>query len=736
MNLDLLNDKQKEAVLATEGPVLILAGAGSGKTKTLTYRMAHLIDMGVSPYEILAVTFTNKAANEMRERVEAVVGKISGSWIMTFHSMSLRILRKYPELIGYNKDFTVYDTVDTKALVKSIIKDFSIDSKNYPPQYFLSIISKQKEQDISPDTYDEINGGDFRSKIISKVYREYQIRLKKNNAMDFDDLLLNCLHLLKKNPDVLCYYQNKFKYIMVDEYQDTNSVQYEIVHMLSEGYNNLCVVGDDDQCIYEWRGADITNILNFEKDFKNTKVIKLEQNYRSYQNILSCAYSVIKNNKGRKDKKLWTSKEDGDKVLYRKLQNDKEEAMYIAQEIRLLSHDRAYSDFAILYRTNAQSRLFEDSLRGLGIPYQVLSGFSFYERKETKDMISYLRLVVNPKDDMAFERVINEPKRGVGQATLSKLSALASVNERSLFETISDSEVLLGLSEKVRNELITFRDLIQVCSDEIENLTVSDIYDNLLVKSGYLKSLEDEHTTEADGRIENLLDFKSFIYDYEKKKKDAGEEISLNEFLENVSISSDQDNYDSEAGKVTLMTIHSAKGLEFPIVFVPGMEEGLFPSSRSMDSENGLEEERRLCYVAFTRAMERLILTSAEYRVRYGQGDNTIESTFLKEIDPKLLSEKGDSVFRNTNSRNRIGMDTGSLDGFSKAAFDPLKYMKKEVKENASNKNFSVGDRVTHSKFGFGTVTDIDNGKGIIEVNFEEAGIKRLALAIAPLKKA
>ena len=733
MNINLLNDKQKEAVLHTEGPLLILAGAGSGKTKTLTYRMAHLIDMGVSPYDILAVTFTNKAANEMRERVETLVGPISGSWIMTFHAMSLRILRKYPEMMGYSKDFTVYDTVDTKSLVKSILKDFNIDSKNYPPQYFLSVISKNKEQDISCDQFEEINGGDFKSDLIAKVYREYDIRLKKNNAMDFDDLLLNCLHLFKKNPDVLCYYQNKFKYIMVDEYQDTNAIQYEIIHMLSLGYGNLCVVGDDDQCIYEWRGADIKNILSFEKDFKNTKVVKLEQNYRSYENILSCANSVIKNNKGRKDKKLWTSKEEGDKTLYRRLSSDKEEAMYIANEIRLLANEREYSDFAILYRTNAQSRLFEDSLRGLNIPYQVLSGFSFYERKETKDMISYLRLVVNPKDDMSFERVINEPKRGIGQATLSKLSAISKVNNRSLFETISDNEVILGLSEKVRNEIIKFRDLIKVCSDEISNLTISDIYDNLLVKTGYLKYLEDEHTLEADARIENLLDFKSFIYDYEKKQKDLGEEISLNEFLESVSLSSDQDKFDDTLGKVTLMTIHSAKGLEFPIVFVPGLEEGLFPSNKSMD-EDGIEEERRLCYVAFTRAMERLILTSAEYRVRYGQGDNTIESTFLREIDPKLLSSKGDGVYRKNNDRNRVGIDTGSLDGFSRAAFDPLKYMKKEVKENASKKEFIVGDKVSHSKFGFGVVTDIDNGKGIIEVNFEEGGIKRLAISVAPLK--
>lgn len=734
MNLDLLNEKQKEAVLYTEGPLLILAGAGSGKTKTLTYRMAHIVESGISPYQILAVTFTNKAANEMRERVESLIGDIPGAWLMTFHAMSLRILRSNADLIGYSKDFTVYDTVDQKTLMKAILKDLNVDTKNYPPNFFLSIISKNKEQDISVLEYEENVGFDQKSKLIARVYKEYETRLKKNNAMDFDDLLLNCLHLLKKNPDVLTYYQNKFRYIMVDEYQDTNAIQYEIVRLLSLGYGNICAVGDDDQCIYEWRGADITNILGFENDFKNTKVIKLEQNYRSYQNILSCANSVIKNNKGRKDKKLWTSKEEGDKILYMRLPSDKEEASFVARQIRMMSDTKSYDDFAILYRTNAQSRLFEDSLRGLRIPYQVLSGFSFYDRKETKDMISYLRLVVNPKDDVSFIRIINEPKKGIGQVTLSKLSVLANIRGLSLFEIVSDPEVRNGLSEKVSKELLNFTELISVCAKEIENLTISDIYDNLLVKSGYLKSLEDENTVESKSRIENLLDFKSFIYDFEKEKREAGEEILLNEFLERVSLSSDQDKYESEAGKVTLMTIHSAKGLEFPVVFVPGLEEGLFPSSMSRDTLEGMEEERRLCYVAFTRAMERLILTSAEFRVRFGSGDNMLESTFLKEIDPKLLDEKGSGVYQRS-PRKTIDFDTGSLDGFSRAAFDPFKYMKKEVKEVLKSEDFSIGDQVTHTKFGLGVVTDINSNSGIIEINFESVGIKKLAISVAPLKK-
>ena len=439
MNLDHLNIQQREAAVHTQGPLLILAGAGSGKTATMTHRIAYLIEQGVSPYNILAVTFTNKAANEMRERVERLGVSARGMWILTFHSMSLRILRQYFEAAGYQKNFVVYDTVDQKALLKSILKDQNIDTKEYPINYLSSIISKEKEADSGPQEYLDREGENFKTKVIYGVYSEYQNRLKKNNAMDFDDLLRNALHVLRDYPSILQEYRDRFRYVMVDEYQDTNHIQYQMIRLLAEEHQNLCVVGDDDQCIYEWRGADIRNILDFEKDFPAAKVIKLEQNYRSCGNILTAAHSVIKNNRGRKPKKLWTDRDEGSKIVYSRLDSDKEEARYIASEISLLEGpERSYDDFAILYRNNAQSRLFEEALRKRGIPYQILSGFSFYERKETKDMISYMRLVVNPDDEMAFLRVINEPKRGIGAKTVEKLRALAQVRGQSMLETVSD----------------------------------------------------------------------------------------------------------------------------------------------------------------------------------------------------------------------------------------------------------------------------------------------------------
>ena len=452
MNLDHLNKQQKEAAMCTEEPLLILAGAGSGKTATMTHRIAYLIEQGAAPSAILAVTFTNKAAAEMRQRVQKLIrGRASDMWIMTFHSMSLRMLREHWQAAGYEKNFVVYDTVDQKALVKTVLKELNIDSKEYPVNYLLSIISKEKEADFGPEEYIQREGENFRSKAIYNVYKAYQKGLKQNNAMDFDDLLRNALHLLRDNPDILEDYRERFRYIMVDEYQDTNHIQYRMIKLLAGKYKNICVVGDDDQCIYQWRGADIRNILDFEKDFPNARVIKLEQNYRSCGNILTAAHSVIRNNRGRKAKKLWTDQDPGHKIVYARLDNDKEEARYVAREIELLKGPGvSYDDFAVLYRTNAQSRLFEDALRKSRIPYQILSGFSFYERKETKDMISYMRLIVNPKDDMAFVRVINEPKRGVGAKTIEKLRTLASVRGESMLETVSDPEVADGLSAKSR----------------------------------------------------------------------------------------------------------------------------------------------------------------------------------------------------------------------------------------------------------------------------------------------
>ena len=740
MNLNNLNERQKEAAMCTEGPLLILAGAGSGKTATMTHRIAYLIEKGISPYKILAVTFTNKAAAEMRQRVERLTGVCPGMWILTFHSMGLRILRENYEAAGYEKNFVVYDTVDQKALLKNILKDLNVDPREYPVNYIGAIISKEKEADRSPQEYLEEEGENFKSKIIYSVYREYQSRLRKNNAMDFDDLLRNTLHLLRDYPDILGEYQRRFLYIMVDEYQDTNHIQYEIIKMLAAASRNLCVVGDDDQCIYQWRGADIRNILDFEKDFKEARVIKLEQNYRSCGNILSAAHSVIRNNKGRKAKKLWTEQEEGHKIVYTRCDNDKEEASYVARQIQLMEGPyRSFDDFAVLYRTNAQSRLFEDALRRQMIPYQVLSGFSFYERKETKDMISYMRLVVNPKDDMAFLRIINEPKRGIGPKSIEKLKVLAEVQGKSMMEVISDPEVAAGLPAKAGVSVMNMAQVIELCREERDNLRISDIYDLLLVRTGYLKSLEDQNTIEAEGRIENLMDFKSFIYDFEKEKEAQGEEATLEEFLEKVATDGDADKYQSESGKVTLMTLHSAKGLEFPVVFMPGMEDGLFPGHRAMDSEEKMEEERRLCYVGMTRAKERLFLTGAAYRVIYGQGDYTRESTFLRELDPKVLDEAGDSIYvPNRRTVNSVGIDTGSLDGFAVPAYkpyDPLQRARKESKVNASgnDSDFNAGDTVAHGKFGRGIVLEAD--EKTVTVIFEEAGRKKLARGIAPLKK-
>ena len=743
MNLDHLNPEQRKAATHVDGPLLILAGAGSGKTATMTHRIAYLIEQGVSPYQILAVTFTNKAAGEMRERVEKLVGRCPGMWIMTFHAMSLRILREHCERIGYQHNFVVYDTIDQKTLIKTIMKEQNIDAKLYPQAYLSAAISKQKEHDVSPREYLETEADNFRSKVIGSVYRAYQEQLKRNNAMDFDDLLVNALHVLRDNPDILADYQHRFRYILVDEYQDTNHIQYEIIRLLAKARQNLCVVGDDDQCIYQWRGADISNILNFEKDFPQARVIKLEQNYRSYGNILAAAHSVIRNNRGRKAKKLWTDKEAGDKIVYRRCDSDKEEAYYIAQEIDLLKNgQRTYDDFAILYRTNAQSRLFEDALKRRGIPYQILSGFSFYERKETKDMICYMRLVVNPADDLALKRVINEPKRGIGAVTLGKLEALARVHGLSLLDILSQDEISYSLPAKAQKAVGEMVRIIRLCAQEKENLRVSDIYDQLLVKSGYLKALEAEDTQEAASRIENLMDFKSFIYDYEKEKEETGEKATLEEFLEKVATNGDADKLEEGTGKVTLMTMHSAKGLEFPIVFLPGMEDGLFPGHRALDNENGMEEERRLCYVGMTRAREKLFLTGASYRVLYGHGEYTRESTFLRELDKSLLDEAGDTVFtagRRTN--NFLGVDTGSPDGFSEPAFrpypayDPLKYARQAVRENtrSAGRSFTAGERVRHGKFGEGMVLEVDDKT--VTVIFDSVGRKKLAKDIAPIEK-
>lgn len=731
--LENLNDKQREAAMYTEGALLILAGAGSGKTSTMTRRIAYLVDeKGVSPYNILAVTFTNKAAREMEERVEEILGSNSRMWIMTFHAACLRMLRMDGDRLGYTNSFAVYDPVDQKSIVKNLLKEYEIDEKKFTPNSILSNISKAKEQEIGPREFEE-NAGDFRDETVAKVYRGYERILSRNNAMDFDDLILNAVRLLKENPDVLEKYQERFRYIMVDEYQDTNQLQYKLISLLAKKYGNICVVGDDDQCIYQWRGADIRNILNFEKEFPKAKVVKLEQNYRSTANILEAAHSVISNNKQRKRKKLWTDASQGEKIQYHRLESDYREAGYIAQEIGyMVQQGENYRDFAILYRTNAQSRNFEDSLAQRRIPYRVIGGLRYYDRMEIKDMIAYMRLVANPMDDIAFDRVVNSPKRGIGKATMDKIKSVANYCEKSIFQYVESEAIADTLSGKASRGMNEFLEIIREYSEEKENLRVSDIYEGLLIKSGYLKALEDQGTAEADGRIENLMEFKSVIYEFENRDS----KLELDEFLEKLALLSDVDNHDSEANAVTLMTMHSAKGLEFPYVFMPGMEDGLFPSWRSRDSISQMEEERRLCYVGMTRAKRRLWMTSAESRLLYGKVNATRESEFMREINPKLLA--GDGVYKSGS----VGAKTGST-RYLNGRYDPISgdyrfqnYIKakSEMKKKfVHDEHFEVGDRVIHSKFGEGVVLEVT--PKIIRVEFVGDGVKKLAVGIAPIKK-
>ncbi|MBQ3466409.1 MAG: UvrD-helicase domain-containing protein [Firmicutes bacterium] len=744
--LDKLNDKQREAAMCTEGPLLILAGAGSGKTSTMTHRIAYLIrEMDVSPYNILAVTFTNKAAKEMRERVQKLIGEGVNMWILTFHSACLRILRRHAEVLDFGRDFAVYDPTDQKTVVKNICKELNIDTKKFTPSYFLGIISHCKENRISPKEYNAIYGTDFKEQMVGNVYERYDSTLRKNNAMDFDDLLLKTVELFEQNEDILEQYQNRFRYIMVDEYQDTNMIQYTFVKLLADARDrdgnvrrNLCVVGDDDQCIYQWRGADIRNILEFEKDFPGAKTVKLEQNYRSTANILAAAHSVISHNKGRKAKKLWTDAEDGKKIIYYNADDEKDEAYFIAGEINRIEGGSEmkgsgdYRQFAILYRTNAQSRTFEEALSRRGIPYRVLGGLRYYDRKEIKDMMCYMRLVQNRADDLALVRIINEPKRGIGGKTLEKLRTLAQVRGTSLFDVLLDDDVISSFSSKVSENLRTLAGLIETYGIEQENMKLSDLYDGLLVNSGYLKALEDQHTVEAESRIENLMEFKSVIVGYEKEDPNMG----LAEFMERIALLADVDNHDSEENAVTLMTLHSAKGLEFPYVFMPGMEDGLFPGWRAFDREDGLEEERRLCYVGITRAKKRLWMTSARMRTLYGRTDYTRESVFLHELDQNLL--EGDGIYERKERREDGLFRDGASGRTPIKPFDQLKYAQAQTKKKAAAMaaaaaaDFAPGDKVAHAKFGEGTVLEV-NGK-VIRIEFKDQ-VRKLALGIAPIEK-
>ena len=731
----------------TEGPLLILAGAGSGKTSTMTSRIAHLLDSGISPYNILAVTFTNKAAGEMRERVEQLAGGRVPMWIMTFHAACLRILRRDADVLGYGKDFVVYDTVDVRSCIRRIMKELDIDTKYCPVNGVIAAISACKESEMSPRDYRETFSQDPGKERIYEIYKEYDRILRRNNAMDFDDLLLNTVRLFEEDESVLERYRDRFRYIMVDEYQDTNRTQYKFVKYLAEGHRNICVVGDDDQCIYQWRGADIRNILDFEKDFPDATVIKLEQNYRSTANILDAAHSVIENNHQRKSKKLWTKAGRGEKVVYMRADNERDEAVRTAVEIgRLVREGRDYKDIAVLYRTNAQSRVFEEAFSRKDIPYRVVGSVRYYERKEIKDMLAYMRLVQNPADDVSLMRVINEPKRGVGQTTVGKLAALARAYDTSIFACIKDESMMGGIGAKARKAIADFAACIEKYSAEQENLRVCDIYDGLLRDSGYMKALEDENTVEADSRIENLLEFRTVIENYDNGEIEAmtamegldepdstAPDRSLAGFLEKISLLSDIDNHDSGADAVTMMTMHSAKGLEFPVVFMPGMEDGLFPGWRSIDDAAKMEEERRLCYVGMTRAKELLYLSSAEYRVMYGKGSFTRESVFMRELDRSLLT--GDAIFEKKNEA-RFG-SAKPIDGARGQApqmpFDRLRQAKREIKQKKAPIELSAGDRVKHAKFGEGLVIKADGN--IVEVMFDSAGKKKLAADMAPLTK-
>ena len=773
MDLSRLNKEQQEAVKHMEGPLLILAGAGSGKTTMMTHRIAYMLEKGVSPYNILAVTFTNKAAGEMKDRIESLTGGTRGMWVMTFHAMCVRILRNHGDVLGFKNGFSIYDESDKKALLKRIVKDLKIDEKIYPVSYLGSVISSCKEAEEDPDDYIENNSMNFKAETVAKVYARYMEDLQQNNAMDFDDLLWNAVKLFEASSEVLSYYQQRFKYIMVDEYQDTNYLQYKLIHALAEKSHNLCVVGDDDQCIYQWRGADIRNILDFEKDFPETKVVKLEQNYRSDANILDLANSVIANNRNRKVKELWTDRNEGSKITYRRLEDEQREAWYVGGEIQRLHDEEGipFNDMAILYRKNAQSRPFEEKFSFRGIPYRVLGGTRFYDRKEIKDVMSYMHLVENPSDDVAMARIINEPKRGLGPKSLGGIVSYAKAYKLSIFEALKEQEILGSLSRKSRAAVEDLVTMLDELGAEQDNMELSDIYDNLIRRSGYLTALEAENTVEADARIENILELRSVIAEFEEKAAgsvltdeedefreerdrlredgfDVKEPTLLQSFLERIALLSDIDNRDESEDAVVMMTLHSSKGLEFPVVFMPGMENGLFPGSTSMDDPSKMEEERRLCYVGITRAMRKLYLTGAQTRMLYGRTDFTIESEFMREMDTNLL-EGDPTVAERTASAGGIrgdggilgmrefkGRYEGSADGYDASfskPFDALKFAKKQASKGISNEGFEAGDRIRHPKFGEGLL--IEQDAKTLTIAFDSVGIKKLGKGFVKLTK-
>ncbi|MEE0713409.1 MAG: DNA helicase PcrA [Blautia sp.] len=731
---DTLNTEQREAVFHTEGPVLILAGAGSGKTRVLTHRIAYLIEeKGVNPWNIMAITFTNKAAGEMRERVDKIVGFGAESiWVSTFHSSCVRMLRRFIDRLGYDTNFTIYDADDQKTLMKDICKRLDIDTKIYKEKAILAAISSAKDELISPEEYEIQNMADFSKKKVILAYKEYQKELKKNNALDFDDLIVKTVELFQSSPDVLKYFQERFRYIMVDEYQDTNTAQFKFVSLLASKYQNLCVVGDDDQSIYKFRGANIGNILGFEKVFSNAKVIRLEQNYRSTQNILNAANQVIQNNMERKRKTLWTENEEGEKLHFRQFMNAYEEAEYVVGEIskKVREGDGEYRDFAVLYRTNAQSRLFEEKLLMANIPYKLVGGVNFYARKEIKDLLAYLKTVDNAKDDLAVRRIINVPKRGIGATTLSRVQDYASERGMGFYDALREAEQIpsIGRAAVKVEPFVTF---IQTLRSKQEFLSPSELLKDIIESTGYVEELQKEGTDEAEARIENIDELITKVVSYEEED----ETPTLSGFLEEVALVADIDSVDGDDNQVLLMTLHSAKGLEFPYVYLAGMEDGIFPSYMTItaDDPTEIEEERRLCYVGITRAMKELTLSCAQQRMIRGETQYNKVSRFIKEI-PRELVELGREFPE--KKLKEIPMPTSyqqMKQAFKQPAFIPKQF---EVKK-AQGLDYGVGDTVKHIKFGAGVVTDITEGGRDYEVtvNFDKVGVKKMFASFAKLKK-
>ncbi|MCB5952305.1 DNA helicase PcrA [Enterococcus sp. BWT-B8] len=736
-----MNPKQKEAVLHTEGPLLVMAGAGSGKTRVLTHRIAYLIEeKNVNPWNILAITFTNKAAKEMKERVARLLAHGGEDvWISTFHSMCVRILRRDVDQIGYNRNFTIIDTSEQRTLMKRVLAELNIDAKKYDPRTILGTISNAKNALQTPEKMAELQGSQYEE-IAAKCYAKYQKELRNNQCMDFDDLIMNTIRLFNEQPDTLGYYQNKFHYIHVDEYQDTNHAQYMLVNMLAERFRNLCVVGDADQSIYGWRGADMQNILDFETDYSNASVILLEQNYRSTKKILSAANNVIGNNRNRKDKSLWTENDDGEKIVYYRGNSEREETQFVVQQIQkeMADNDRIYGDFAVLYRTNAQSRVMEEMLLKSNIPYTMIGGHKFYDRKEIKDILGYLNIISNPMDSLSFERIVNSPKRGIGKTSVDKLRGFSVMHGWSMLEAAQNVE-LANISGKAGKELGGFGLMIQELTQMVPYLTITELVKEVLDRSGYKDDLVAQNNLESQTRLENLDEFLSVTQEFDKRYARQNEEEAeapeekLAVFLNDLALVSDLDDFEESTSQVTLMTLHAAKGLEFPVVFLIGLEEGIFPLSRAMLEEHELEEERRLAYVGITRAEEVLYMTNAFSRTLYGKTQYNRPSRFLEEIEEELFNRQGvdfSSQQRTVQQREpRI---------FKPAYSQPTqKSVTDKIASGGEAMDWKAGDKVKHKAWGTGTIVKTGgNGKDLeLDIAFPEKGIKRLLAAFAPIEK-